>query len=288
MWQTTQRSGVSVQRGMALLAVLWIVAALSIIATGITRTIRLESRVTVQARQEVEAQALGDGAIQIALQTLMASNQPLTRMVLADVSYRGVVMQVQIMPLSGLIDINMAGLPLLERLFAVAGGLPPDAAQAAAQAVMQARERRDSKGAAQRFEAEEDLLRVSGIDYDLYATLSGLITADLRGQGKVNPMAAPPEVLSVLAGGNTGVAARIAADREAGRDGIDTTALEAEFIDSAVVRRFQITARVPVAAGIASRAACWRFRRGPRRRRSHPGRDRERRCNARRCLPSRG
>ena len=203
----------------------------------------------MQARQEVEAQALGDGAIQIALQTLMASNQPLTRMVLADVSYRGVVMQVQIMPLSGLSDINMAGLPLLERLFAVEGGLPPDAAQAAAQAVMQARERRDSKGAAQRFEAEEDLLRVSGIDYDLYARLAGLLTADLRGSGRVNPLAAPVEVLAVLAGGNAAAAMQIAAARDAGQVGVDTSALDGSLLDASLSRRVRVQARVPLADG---------------------------------------
>ena len=113
------------QRGMALLAVLWIVAALSIIATGTMRTVRTESRAIVQARQQVEAQALGDGAIQMALQALVANNQPLTKATLTEIAYRNVTMQVQAMPLNGLIDINMAGLPLLEVSSRLLDEIPP-------------------------------------------------------------------------------------------------------------------------------------------------------------------
>lgn len=237
------------QRGMALLAVLWIVAALSIMATGTMRTIRAESRAIVQARQQVEAEALGDGAIQIALQALVASNQPLARMTLSEVAYRGVTMQVQIMPLNGLIDINMAGLPLLEHLLVVAGGLPADAAQATAQAIVQMRERRDAKGGAQRFEAEEDLLRVPEVDYNLYAKIESFLTADLRGSGRVNPLAAPIEVLAVLAAGNTASATQIASARDAGQTGIDTTALDGSLLDASVSRRIRVQARVPLADG---------------------------------------
>lgn len=235
--------------GMALLAVLWTVAALSIIATGITHSIRSESRAVVQARQEVEAQALGEGAIQIALQALLASNQPASKALLTEVVYRGVAMQVRIMPLSGLIDVNMATPQLLERLLVVAGGLAPDAAQVAAQNIVQARLVRKSQSGGLSFEAPEDLLRVPGIDYDLYARLADLLTADVRGSGRVNPMAAPVGVLTVLAGGNASVAAQIATSRDAGQVGVDTSALDSSLIDASVSRRMQVQARVPMADG---------------------------------------
>ena len=243
------RRNTRAHRGMALIAVLWIVAALGIIATGTLQTIRQESRMLQAARQAIEAQALGDGAIQIALQALAASNQPIRQMAESSITYRGAVMQVQVMPLNGLIDINGAGAPLLERLFTVAGGLPVGAAQAAAQAVVQERERRDAKGAPQRFEAEEDLLRVPGIDYDLYARLAPLLTADIRGSGRVNPMAAPVEVLTVLASGNAALAAQIASRRESGQVGVDTSTLDVSLTDTAVARRIRIRAQVPMASG---------------------------------------
>lgn len=235
---------------MVLIAVLWMVAALSIIVTGITRSVREEARVMSLARQGVEASALGDAAIQLVLQDLVSRPTPVSRLSQVKTVYRGVPMAVQVMPLNGVIDINGASVPLLSSLYAVGGGLPTNAAAALAQATVDARERRDSRGVRVAFEATEDLLRVPGIDYALYARLSGLITADLRrGGGKVNPLAAPLEVLAVLAGGSAGVAARIAADRNAGLEGIDTTALETDFTDNAAVQRFQIKARVPLPDG---------------------------------------
>lgn len=242
-------------RGMALLAVLWIVAALSVIAVGLTRSLRDETRSVALARQQVQAQALGDAALQIALQALLAGRQPLARVATTDVTWQGVPIRVELMPLNGLIDLNMAAPPLLARLFAVAGGLAPDAAQALAQAVVQARQQRDARGAPQRFEAEEDLLRVPGVDLDLYARLAPLLTADLHGSGRVNPMAAPLGVLAVLAGGNLAAAQQIAAARDAGQVGIDTTALDASLIDSAPSRRLRATAHVPMADGAAVQVA---------------------------------
>ena len=187
------------RRGMALIAVLWMVAALSVMVTGLTRSIRSEARMMSLSRQSVEAQALGDGAIQIALQSIVASNQRITQWAQTEIIYRGVSIEVQAIPLNGLIDINSASLPLLAGLFSVAGGLSPDTAQAASQAVVQARETPDARGARQRFEAEEDLLRVPGIDYDLYARLAPLLTADVRGSGPVNPLAAPVVGVQALA-----------------------------------------------------------------------------------------
>ena len=237
-------------RGMVLIAVLWMVAALSVIVMGVSRSVREESRVVSRARQSVEALALGDAAIQIVLQSMASKTVLVGRMDKIEVLYRGVPMTVQVMPLNGLIDINGASLQLLSRLYAIAGGLTVEGAEALAQATVTARERKDSRGGAVRFEAVEDLLQVPGIDYSLYARLSGLVTADLRGGGKVNPLAASLGVLTVLAGGNASVASRIAADREAGLEGIDTTALDTGFTDNTTVRRFLVEARIPMVDGV--------------------------------------
>lgn len=243
------------QQGMALVAVLWMVAFLSITATGISRSIRLEIRAASLAWQKVQAQALGDGALQIALQALTAKPLSLNQLTQADITYGGVTMQVEVMPLNGLVDINSAGPTLLEKTFAVAGGLSEQAAQAAAQAVIEARQRRDAQGREQRFEAEEDLLQVPGIDYDLYARLAPLLTADLRGSGRVNPLAAPVEVLTVLSGGNAGVAVQIVESRSAGAVGLDTSALDGSLIDNASTRTLRLQARVPMADGMIVRVS---------------------------------
>ena len=234
---------------MVLIAVLWIVAALSIIVTGITRSVREEARMMSLARQGVEFSALGDAAIQLALQEMVSRTVPVGRLTQVDTTYRGISIPVEIMPLNGLININTASVALLSRLYTLAGGVPENAAEILAQATVEARERRDSRGSQVRFEAAEDLLQVPSIDYILYARLSGLITADLRGAGKINPLAAPLKVLTILASGNAAAASKIAADREAGLEVIDTTALDATLIDSSTVRRFRLQARVPLPSG---------------------------------------
>lgn len=234
---------------MVLIAVLWMVAALSIIVTGMTRSVREEARMMSRARQAVAAEALGQAAIHLVLREMAEQTGPVAQLTTVETPYRGVTMQVQILPLNGLIDINNASAPLLERLYVVAGGVPAGTAAELAQATIDVRSRRDARGLQERFDASEDLMRVPGIDYTLYAKLSGLITADLRGSGKVNPLAAPPEVLVVLAGGDASAVARVAAGRSAGQGGVDTTALDASFVDNFVVRRFRLQARVPLAGG---------------------------------------
>lgn len=243
------------QSGMALVAVLWMVAFLTIVATGITSSIRLEARTAALGWQKTEAQALGEGAIQIALQALTASPQSFTQINHTAVVYRGVTMQVHWMPLNGLVDINAAGPSLLEKTFTIAGGLSAQGAQAAAQAVIEARQRRDDQGRPYRFEATEDLMQVPGFDYDLYARLAPLLTADLYGSGRVNPLAAPVEVLAVLSGGNRAVAEKIAADRSAGAVGVDTSGLDGSLVDNAATRILRLQVYVPMADGVIVRVS---------------------------------
>ena len=237
------------QKGMALIAVLWIVAALSILVAGMSQAVRVEARLVSSARQIVVASALGDAAIHLVLQAMVASAEPLTRLATVQTRYQGLEIAVQILPLNGLIDINSAPEPLLARLFVLAGGAAPADAAVLAHAAVELRAARGAQGRAQGFEAQEDLMRVPGLDYDLYANIAPLVTADQAGSGRVNPMAAPEGVLAVLADGNVALAASIAAERSAGGSAIDTTTLTGDYIDSAATRRFQLQARVPLPDG---------------------------------------
>ena len=54
--------------GLALVAVLWIVAALSIMVTGAMHSVRSELRLVSHVRQSVEAAAKGEAAMQLVLQ----------------------------------------------------------------------------------------------------------------------------------------------------------------------------------------------------------------------------
>ena len=56
-------------RGLALIAVLWIVAALAIGVTGLTQSVRSETRTLIAQRQQLQARALGEAAIALAVRT---------------------------------------------------------------------------------------------------------------------------------------------------------------------------------------------------------------------------
>lgn len=223
--------------------------ALSIIVTGLTRNVRDEARMLSVARQSAQAGALGDAAIQLVLQSMAFEPKAVDRLAVVQTQYLGQTIAVQVMPLNGLIDINAAEVPLLTRLFTVAGGMPDAAAESVAQSIVEYRQQRTPQGGLKRFEAIEDLMRLPRVSYDLYARLSGLITADIRGAGLVNPLAAPPGVLAVLAGGNTQLAGQIAVQRDSGQVGFDMTGLDAEFLGSGGVRRYRLQARVPLPDG---------------------------------------
>ena len=237
-------------KGMALIAVLWIVAVLGIIVTGMGYAVRNEVRLVSGARQSVVAEAAGDAAIHLVLQEMVAAVERPMQLTNVTVTYKNQPISVLVLPLNGLIDINNAPQALLVSMFSVGGQVAPDLAAALAQATVETRTRKDGVGQPEGFDAIEDMLRVPGLTYTVYANISKLITADRPGSGKVNPMAAPEGVLRVLAGGNAGRAGSIAADRDAGRTGIDTTTtLTSEYTDNAATQRFKLQARVPLPDG---------------------------------------
>ena len=237
--------------GMALIAVLWIVAALSIMISGVQTSVRSEIRIVGAGRQALEAVALGEAAMYMALQDLAASKERSARRVARDYSYAGRGMQVEVIPLNGLIDLNKAPQDLLAALYEQAGPMPSPQAAALADDTVQYRSQRDTQGREVGFESVQDLLSVPGVDYNLYARLSALVTADLQGNGSVNPLAAPLRVLSVLAGGSISRAAAIF-DRQgaaAGPADIDTTGLNVQWVGFSATTRYRVQVHVPTLDG---------------------------------------
>jgi general secretion pathway protein K len=246
----TRRHGHPV-RGLALIAVLWIVAALSILVLGMSHTVRNEVRTTAALRESTLAAGWGDAALQLVLQELAIQRPRPTRRMQIQTQYQGASIEVTVQPTTGLIDLNNATTPLLTSLFAVAGGLPPAAAQQAALAILAARSGNlNGRARPTPFEATEDLLGIPGVDYPLYARISRLITVDGMTSGRVDALAAPLEVLVVLADGNVANAMRIATAREAGQAGIDTaTTLNNAYLATAAPKRYRLDARVGLADG---------------------------------------
>jgi general secretion pathway protein K len=152
---------------------------------------------------------------------------------------------VSVMPLNGLIDINSAPLKLLVEMYRYAGAPNQQEAQTLAQATLETRKIKNSKGSQQNFDAPEDLLQVQGMTYNLYAKLADVVTADLRmGTGRVNPLAAPQGVLQILMGGNIARAAALAAQRDAGVKAMDTSFLDPELVDMASSSNLRLQTQV--------------------------------------------
>lgn len=246
---TSAKAVRSRQGGIILIGVLWMVAALSIIVMGLSTAARKETQRTGHIRQLVQGQAIGDAAIHLALQQLAAKPPVPSKIVSDEVSVDGISVPVRVQPLNGLIDINNAPKELLAALFRHAGQVDPGTADALAVAMIEVRTRRDARSIQLGFESPEDLLGVPGIEYALYAKIVALVTADIRGSGKVNPLAADVDVLTVLADGDAGKAVQIEAARSSGAIGVDTTSLNAAFTDPSVNQRVRIQAAVSLPDG---------------------------------------
>jgi general secretion pathway protein K len=237
------------QRGVALLAVLWLVAALSLIITGIVQSVRSEVRVVNSHRQNALASPLADAAILLALQSMHANKLETPKgMTKIPVAFGGQTFDVWVRPANGLLDINQAPLELIASLYQFAGDLDANLAQKLAQSTVEFRQTKNAKGASIGFDAPEDLLSVPEMSYNLYAKIKYLVTADLRGgSGRINPMASPLGILNVLTGGDAARAQALLAQRDANSALMDTSFFNPSQIEIAPSPNLQFQVRVPLA-----------------------------------------
>lgn len=231
------------QSGVALLAVLWLVAALSIMLSGLQQVVRGEIRFASQARHSVISNSLGDAAIRLTLQEMAAEkNKPIQAIQTKTVTIFGATLAVQITPLNGLIDLNNASQALLADTFEYLGQLPKPDAQRLANAAIETRSIKNSDGSVQGFHAVEDLLRVPGVGFDAYAKIKNCLTTDLLGSGRINPLAASLETLVVLTQGNRARAQQLFESRRSTPESMDTTTLSAAHIQIASTNNLSISA----------------------------------------------
>lgn len=236
------------QRGYALLVVLWLVAVLSIMVASMTGDVRLETRQAAVVKNRVEAMAVSEAAIRLELARIVADAQNLPKGIArSNAQVFGVPVAIEIIPLNGYIDLNNASQPLLADMFRYAGEQPEDMANELASRVLAYRLEKESGGRPRRFHGIEELLRIRGVDYRLYAKIENLLTTGIDGAGLVSPMAAPEGVLRVLAKGDVGRARQIANARNAGIESVDTSTLTANLIENTPTSYLEIRALAPVA-----------------------------------------
>lgn len=258
MKHVMQRAGQRKGAGVALVAVLWVVAALTIMVGGALYGSRTEMRAVTTDRQLARAAALADAALAQTLQAWMRPGERrpegASRLV---VGFDGVDMELQAYPLTGLVEINSAPEALLAAVFVHAAGLPPSEAAALAQAVEAARQLPEFKALGHRFAAVEELLQIPGFSYDIYQAVAGLLSVDSAGGGRVNPLAAPLDVLRVLADGDSAVAQTYTEGREAPGAAPPAWQLNAPWTSTAVANRYMFVISVPVGDGMIVQASRW-------------------------------
>lgn len=222
------------EHGVVLLAVLWLVAALSLMLGGLQQVVRSEILTAGQSRKSVISNGLADAAIRLTLQKLaIDKNKPVKSIQTQIVSVWGNEIKVEVTPLNGLIDLNNASISLLADTFEYGGEVSKERAQGLATAVIEARDKKSATGVAARFHAVEDLLGLAGFDYKVYAKIKNLLTADLVGSGRVNPLAASRGTLAILTKGDPARAQQLLEARLANAESMDTTPLTATHIEMA-------------------------------------------------------
>lgn len=249
------------QRGLTLVLVLWLVAALSLLAAAAVATSRTGIRAAHGAVEMAGAEALGDGAINLALIDVLRHTLSRNRLEAARYTVAGRPVVVTVAPLNGFIDLNGADEVLLRNLFEVAGDLGSDAAQRLARRILDWRDADDAprEGGAEdpdyqaagvpfrtrnaRFSTIDDLMQVLGVDFGLFGRIRSLVVVG-GGSGRVNPLAASPDVLAVLAGGRADVVERILARRDVDGVRTDLTGLDRGHVEIAPSHSFRIEARI--------------------------------------------
>ncbi|QIL70229.1 general secretion pathway protein GspK [Diaphorobacter sp. HDW4B] len=240
------------QRGFALIAVLWLVAALSVMVGGLMLTVKSELKTASFSRQTLQASATGEAAIQVALQGVVASGKPPAQLISAPVPVFGQSVDVQMIPMNGYIDLNRAPLELLQAVFQLGAGLDAGSAGSLVEAINAARTVPGPSGKPPNFESPEDLLLLPGVDYALYSRVAPLVTTDAGGNGKVNIKAAPPSVLAVIAGGDQAAVNSFIQARSEENPTVDTTKMNGAWVDQGTANsNIEFTARVALPDGDA-------------------------------------
>ena len=251
------------QKGVALVAVLWIVAALALLVGGMAAMSRAEVQ-RAQTHQAVgQVTVLGDAAIQLAVLDWKVTPPQPVRRVQTQYQVEGVPVVVRITPASGYISLNGAPESLLHDLFRYGADVDEVRATALAQSVIDWRDTDETplpQGAEApayvaaglpwrprngRFIAVEDLLQVIGMDLDVFDRIRSLVTV-WSSAGGVDPRSAPEDVIAILAAGNLDQARRIVQGLDAGDPTIDMTTLNQAHLGASGSSILHIEAIVPV------------------------------------------
>lgn len=158
------------QRGIALILVLWLMAVLSLMVTGVASTRRVESRQTHTELQHSKAVIAAEGGLSMAIHELLkdpeyfSANGQSYPETLDDVK-----LVLSVRSEHGKLDLNFGNLEYFARLFQSMGASPTESNRL----VSQMRTRRDQGNPLQHF---EDLLVATSMETALYQRILPYVT----------------------------------------------------------------------------------------------------------------
>ena len=205
------------QRGVALAMLLWMLAALTLLVSGVVFQSRTDVQLTRLHLDQARAQAAAQGAAHLLLAEQMqvaVSGEPVNGGIFArQYELDGLQLDARAIPVSGLVDLNLAPPQLLAALFQHLGRLDNATAEQLAEqlATWRMPPQGNTEDGAPAVTGNgplvvvEDLLRVPGMSRAVYDRVRNAVHVEPGGQQGVDPLAAPADVLLSIANGDPGV-----------------------------------------------------------------------------------
>lgn len=192
------------ERGIALVAVLWILALLATLVLGFVVEARTSLRIVHNDGETAKARSIADAGVTLAILGVF-DPAPATQWrgdgSVHTLRYGGGTIQARIEDEDGKLDVNSAPIQALRNLFHTLGAADADqiaaaidARRAAARATV---DQSSGRPAPPAFHVLEDLRGLPGMTAALYARLPDFVTV-YSAQGSVDPQTAPREVLLSL------------------------------------------------------------------------------------------
>lgn len=227
--------------GLALPAVLWTLAALSLLLGGMVRFARVETQLSATLLARQRADAYLQAGITYAVAALeqdprLTNSPPLQTQIVLDEQAIGI----EIVNVAGLVDINFASEALLLQLLQVSLGWSAERAQA----LVQARQARPQPA----YVALADLRRAAAFTEQEWQLLQPLVTVH-AGRSGVNVLLAPLQVLTLLRPDNPRAVAAFDAARRRQPDLADLTLIGSVHHQTLPVRAFRVDVSVALPDG---------------------------------------
>ncbi len=194
------------QRGVALAIVLWFLAGMSLLVSGIVYQARIDTRMAQLHLARATVVSSGDGAILLMLADLVSSEPDNAN---ADGSRLGSftvgkqTVEVELVPIAGLINLQGASANVLARLFVKRGHLAAGEAQNLADNMVKWRETPDgalSGAPGGKLQSPEDVLQVTGMTRAVWDSIRDVVVVNHSGSADMPKLAVAPDAVKAVFG----------------------------------------------------------------------------------------